>query len=84
MSQLGVDTAQCRRHGLPADGFAVAIELEQLGAGIAAPAFQPIQTLPTGLSGLPPPGPAMPVTATAMPAPELTSAPDTISSTVRG
>jgi hypothetical protein len=57
MSQLGVDTAQCRRHGLPADGFAVAIELEQLGAGVATRRFQPIQTLPTGLSGLPPPDP---------------------------
>mgnify|MGYP006197845775 CR=1 FL=1 len=48
MSQLGVDTAQCRCHGLPADGFAVAIELAKSNAyygGWAAEASAPIDAV---------------------------------------
>ena len=42
----------------------------------------PNQTRPTGFSAEPPPGPAMPVTDSAMPARERASAPAAISSAV--
>ena len=46
---------------------------------VAAPRrASPNHTRPTGLSALPPPGPAMPVTDTATPASERASAPSAI------
>src|SRR5690606_28871488 len=41
----------------------------RLSAGAASPTAQPNQTSPTGFSGVPPLGPAMPLTATAQSAP---------------
>ena len=52
-------------------------ELDGFGSG-ARPGGEPKQTRPSGLCS-DPPGPAMPVTAMAIPAPERSSAPAAIS-----
>ena len=47
---------------------------------VADPAIAATTTVPTGFSGEPPPGPAMPVTATATSAPARARMPSTIAS----